>query len=117
MTLEIKDAFSPEISRLAEWIPDDPSDVCFSLEVSIGEAGSDASDVFGTVVATPRGLAQLVRRRTATLSGGARIVMPEYSWDGLQERLRVILAECDAQDWQRSCTRLRAHFHWEYEGM
>lgn len=53
--LEIKSVSSPDVD-VDVWTPDGEAEVCFLLDVEIGEKNDDSCDLFSLVVATPEGL-------------------------------------------------------------
>jgi len=56
MKLEIRNFSSMDIANLWDWEPSSLEEVCFHLELEIGEKGSKGGQLFQLVVATPEGL-------------------------------------------------------------
>lgn len=115
--LEIKSIHSPDV-EIDLWQPDTQADVCFLLEVEIGEAGKERADVFQLMVATPEGLRQksdIIGREFSVLSDRALVTFSEFSWRHLHQQLTVIIEKCTASSWEESVLRLQRYFSWEYE--
>ena len=53
MRAEIKGIYCADLKHLETWCPSRPEDVYVALELNIGIAGVDGSDLWQVVVATP----------------------------------------------------------------
>ncbi len=115
MKLEIKDFYSPDIESIWQWEPTDLSEVCFLLEMNIGEVGADSSDVFQVLIATPEGLRVVDPNDDFVLSDRACLIVREYSWKNILKKINQIVKVCSANDWVESTIRLQRYFQWEYE--
>ena len=110
--IEIKNLESSEV-EVESWVPDVHEDVFFRIHLDTGEVGSEASNSFHAMVATPEGL----RKHGAgeILSERATLVFSEYSPELLRETLMRIIKECRGYSWAESVRNLNRYFHWEYE--
>jgi hypothetical protein len=112
VSLEIKTWSSPDVD-IYHWVPDEPAEVRFLLEMEIGTTGDERTDIFQVVVATPEGLRAMcpkdVIRERATL------ILSEYSWGLLKRTCTGIVDRCAASTWNESVLRLQRYFAWEYE--
>ena len=108
--LEVKSFGSSDV-ELETWSPEHPAEVFFVLEVEIGEAGDERSDLFYVTVATPEGL-RLNHEVPVTKAGP--LVVPEFSLSDLRQRVEEIVADCAAGTWTESVERLQKHFDYEF---
>lgn len=125
MTPGILSAGIDNIHNLRQWEPEDPDVVCTSLFIGIGPRtrGKGAlnqikkSDTFTLQVATPAGLDALEMQDGLVLFNRKLLIMRRYDFDTLWRWLERTLASCEGATWQECVDKLRAHFHWEFEGM
>jgi hypothetical protein len=116
MALTVRSLHSPEVDDLARWVPDDPQDVLFLVQLEIGQEANGSADLFQIVVATPRGLERYRRARTnPIIFDRGLLVMSVYSRDRFRDWLTRTLARCDAGCWAESVQLLRRFFLWEYD--
>jgi len=116
MALTVRSLHSPDVEDLARWVPDDPQDVLFLIQVEIGQEAQGAADLFQVVVATPRGLERYRRARpNPIVFDRGLVVMSAYSRDCLRGWLARTLARCDGGCWAESVQLLRRFFLWEYD--
>src|SRR5262249_18066875 len=76
-----KNCVSADIPEVWNWVPDDPRDVYYYLEMTIGK-DTKSGDLFGLTVSTPEALSK--RMRTSgpqSLSGRHHLIVLDYSWD------------------------------------
>ena len=117
MKLEIRNFYSADISNLPNWKPDDENEVFFHLEFEIAELGKKGANVFQVVVATPQGLSWFAQTFDAELPERAVLLLEQYSWDLLLDKLSSIVQTCTKDSWQDSIDQLRLYFMWEYEDL
>ncbi len=65
-------------------------------------------DNFQVRVISPRNL-------TGPKAGKFAIVLEEYSWTNLLEKVTCILAKCQGSDWDDVSGKLSMYFYWEFE--
>ena len=112
--MELKDVQSADLEcSLAEWRPEDPTDIYIGVEFSIGEKGEEAADLYQCVVATPKGLegtsSELI------ISDRALIVVRCFDWPHIEEHIKSILERCNSHSKFEMQERLTRYFMWEYE--
>jgi hypothetical protein len=112
--VEIKSLSSPDV-EVDDWRPTSTEEVCFLLELEVGERGVDKRDLFQVMVATPEGLRKLTPSDGSVISDRALLVLSEFSWPLLHATLRRILDRCASRDWSETVLRLQRYFEWEYE--
>ena len=93
MALTVRSLHSPDVEDLARWVPDDPQDVLFLIQVEIGQEAQGAADLFQVVVATPRGLERYRRARpNPIVFDRGLLVMSAYSCGRFREWLARTVA-------------------------
>ena len=112
-TLWIKSWSSPDIDF--SWEPAGEADVCFFLELEIGERADERADLFYIQVATPEGLRAALKPSGTVLADRAVLIISEYSWRGVQLAVEGIVPSCAADTWTECVLHLQRHFRWEYE--
>ncbi|WP_434383129.1 Imm8 family immunity protein [Melittangium boletus] len=111
--------------NLRHWEPEDPDVVVETLAIHIGPrtAGKGArgqvkkSDLFTLRVATPAGLETLETQDGVLLINRKLLLVRRYDSDTIWRWLERTVASCEAATWAECVDKLRAHFHWEFEGM
>lgn len=123
--LEISDYSSGDIDEVWNWQPSD-NNIYFQLSIEIGEKGEAGGNFFELIVTTPQGMekrhvGELKEEYEKSLKGyeglakNGLLVLDEYSWENLENRLNEIVKSCERDTWQDSINELRKQFFWEYE--
>ncbi len=115
--LEVAGWSSPDVDFLESWVPGNPEDVFYCLELEIGPAGGGGTDLFQALVATPQGLQAYKEKHGRLHKPDQQIlfVFPEYSWKAVEQKVLETVADCTAADFIDSLVNLRKHFAWEYD--
>ena len=96
-----------EHDPIDEWQPADPKDVDLLLTLTIGLDAS-AGALFYVRVATHRRLSRHSPPDDHT------IVVQEFQWDVVLDRVQAILDECRGRDWDDIAEKLSRHMQYEY---
>ena len=94
--------------RIDAWCPAEGEAVDYWLCLHIGTAEKEGADLFYVHV-----LSALATE--ATLGGGKKIVVSEYSWTAVKARVAEILLAADGDDWNIIAKKLSESFDWEFE--
>jgi hypothetical protein len=116
MKPQLKDYVCVDIPEVWNWVPNDPEDVYYYMELTIGEDTSAGGDLFGLTVATPKAL--LKRMRTSgkqSQSGRHHLIVLDYSWDKVLHFINDVIDKCHGRDWEEIGLKLARHFKWEFE--
>lgn len=117
--LSIKLAIAPDLPREFHsfdiesptgYEPPDPMNVCFALQLDIGQTLDDGSDIFSCLIVTENRAAKSKDRH-------GLIKLHRYSHEVLCERLHQIVKSCERPTWYDCLLELRKYFAWEYDGM
>jgi len=101
--------------QVRNWVPDDPKDVYYYMELTIGDRPG-AGDLFGLTVSTPEALSK--RMSTSgqqSLSGRHHLIVLDYSWDKVLQFVNDVIDKSRGRDWEDVALKLARHFHWEFE--
>ena len=105
--------FCTDHDPIEEWVPKDPFDVDFYLDIYLGPDERPSGEFFTVHVLTVKRVRQMRNFKKMKYV----IMLEEYSWDTIYNKIDEILEECRGHDWLEMTDKLREHFHWEYEGM
>ena len=99
-------------------VPAEPA-VIYWLVLHIGFQGEKGSDMFTVPIATPAGLeTDLWKTRKIPKRGldAPPILLSEYSWAEVLEKVQAILEVCPGKDWDEVSGKLMKIFQWEFKG-
>ena len=99
--------------RIKEWIPENPKNVTYILDMLMGIQDYSEEDNFEVWVTTSQGLKE--NSNNLNLINGKKIILEEYSWDNLTKAIDNILEDCKGEDWNEISGKLAKHFYWEYD--
>jgi len=89
------------------WIPEDKRDVDFWMNFTIGY-DQRGGDNFQLHVVSPRNL-------RGPKSDQYSIVINEYSWKSVLEKVNNILKQCHGSDWSDISDKLSKYMYWEFD--
>jgi len=112
---EVKSFWSPDIRNYNPWAwePDD-NEVFYLLEMKIGFAGEEASDVYSIIVATPEGILEKFSKRKHFDETYKIIIQKEYSWKNIVSHINYLISTIDTLYEYEAYSCLRDYFHWEH---
>lgn len=96
-----------EYDPINEWIPDDPLNVDFHMNFTIG-LEKTAGDKLHVRVITKNCIQEHQRIERA-------IVLNTYSWPLLLDAVETILENSQGKDWAEISTKLSKQMDWEFE--
>ena len=115
MKSHLNDYVCVDIPEVWNWAPDDPKDVYYYMEMTIGSR-TGSGDLFGLTVSTPEALLKRMRASgQKSLSGRHHLIVLDYSWDKVLQFVNDVIDKCQGKDWEDIALRLARHFHWEFE--
>ncbi|SAL03725.1 immunity 8 family protein [Caballeronia ptereochthonis] len=101
------DEFDPKT-----FAPENPSCFYLTLRIRIGLSETSGADDFEVCVCTPQWLEQTTFEPRW---GRHLLIVREFSWSSIEQRIRDYVAECDGNDWQAIANKLSKVFAWEFE--
>ncbi len=113
--IEIQNFFSSDIDEIENWKPQNDSDVYYNLEIEIGEKDEVGGNLFQIEVGTPEGVRKCRESISGIFSDRNLLLVDQYSWRVVKQRLIEIVNHCAASNWEETVTRLQRYFLWEYE--
>ena len=111
---EIKSMFSVD-EDIETWQPDEPAFV-LALDLEIGEAGVDGSDLFHLYVTSPAWFDEILAAGEV-VDGRHRLITKTFDLAAVRAWLDQILAWSEGKDWDECATRLSRHLAWEFEDL
>jgi hypothetical protein len=108
---EIKSWDCVDHDPIEKWIPEDPSEVEFWLNIAVGIVGEEGTNNFLVHVVTERKVSSVANK-------SHMLVIPYYS--GLSEvltKINTTLECCNGLNWSDISEQIAKLYKWEYEGM
>lgn len=114
MKAAIHNLYSPDVSDLESWYPEDPD--CFALLVTVlaGPQGGIGKESFDFVVCTP----EWIRREygsDAVVSGRSRLLVFDYDFKKILRKIEGIVESISGDSWVEVATKLSRYAAWEFE--
>ena len=114
MTPEVKRLHSPDVAELSAYVPADPGNFAFLLQVMVGPVGQDAEESFDVVVCTPRWISSHLGPEEI-LVGLHHLVVATYDYGRLERFLRRRVSECGGTTWNEIGARIGRLGRWEFD--
>ena len=111
---EVKRLHSPDVYDLATYVPDDPENFGFLLQVMVGSAGADGEDSFDVIVCTPHWLSDRLLP-TKIMLGRHHLLVKQYDYTRLLQFLISFASGCRGATWEEVALRLGRLGKWEFE--
>lgn len=103
MNLRIQDIWSPDLDPPSTGKPADTTDFDLLAQVAVGVVGQAGREVFSVRVCSPSALA----RTAPGTFVASTLVLAQFEWTGLRERIAKLLAQCDGcPDWEQAIQQL-----------
>jgi len=97
-----------DIDSIDRWIPEDPYDVDFWMNFTIGPDETEGHD-YQVRIVTPKNIRDESSRKYL-------LVVLEYSWSNVLAALEDIFNKCQSTDWDDMSLKLSKYMLWEFEG-
>ena len=111
---EVKRLHSPDVYDLATYVPEDPENFGFLLQVMIGSVGEDGEESFDVVVCTPSWLSDRILP-TKIVLGRHYLLVKQYDYTRLLQFLISFASGCRGATWDEVALRLGRLGMWEFE--
>ena len=115
MKAKIKLLQSINIEDLYDFIPEDPDNFSFLLELMIGPADAPGEESFDIQVCTPKWLASNMKNEDV-LFGNHLLIVLEYNFAKILNKIERYVRACKGNNWNEIASKLARMFHWEFEG-
>lgn len=106
---ELKNLTSPDLERGVQ--PPDPTNCAVFLEAEIGPDGAEGGEIFGFTAVTPQAVSQCHERHW----GRGYLLLPEFTWEEVEQALSRLLAQCAGASWQEIAESLNKELLWEFD--
>ena len=111
---EIKRLHSPDVPDLMTYVPEDPDDFGFLLQIMAGPLGGAGEETFDLVVCTARWISHHLGPE-GILVGRHYLVLDSYDYRRLEGFLQRYFNQCSGSTWQDVATSLARLGKWEFE--
>lgn len=114
MKPSIKAVTSPDVEDLSGYVPKEPDNFGFLLQLLIGPENEAGMESFDLMVCTPKWLVEK-HEKTEIISGQHHLIAFEYDFNRLMSVINTYIARCEGSTWEEVALKL-AHFgRWEFE--
>jgi len=114
MKAEIKYFHSPDIVDLEKFMPKNPAEFCFLLQVMVGEKGQEGEESFDVIVCTPKWLLKNNAKENIVY-GLHHLIVFEYNFSRISTALKQIVETPVFNNWDEVVERIGRIGKWEFE--
>jgi hypothetical protein len=114
MRATLKEILSPDIPNLRNYQPENPQKFGFPLQLLIGPRDVEGMESFQLTVCTPMWLAEKYTPQDI-LIGRHLLIVFEYDFQRLLQRLRDKVESCHGETWQEVAEKVGRLALWEFE--
>ncbi len=114
MKAEIKDIHSPDIPDLQSYWPEDDSNFCFYLELSIGPVSENGEEIFGITICTPNWLIDN-HQIEDTLFLRHHLLVFEYNYERIMNAVKKRIQTLTANNWDELSEKISKIAYWEFD--
>ena len=111
---EIRRFHSPDVADLTTYVPQDPHDFGFLLQIMAGPVGREGEEAFDVVVCTAPWISVRLGPERI-LVGRHYLLVDAYDYGRLERFLRQYVAQCSGSTWQDVAAKLGRLGKWEFE--
>jgi len=111
---EIKRLHSPDVADLTTYVPEDPTDFGFLLQIIVGPVGREGEESFDVMVCTARWVGSHLGAERI-LMGRHFLFVDDYDYRRLEKFLREYVAQCSGTTWAEVADRIGRLGKWEFE--
>ncbi|MGY6564666.1 MAG: Imm8 family immunity protein [Halomonadaceae bacterium] len=109
MHARLKNIMSPDLDYGSS--PDDPENCRVMIEAEIGPSENEGANIFSFAVITPPAIRSLPA--PSWLRG--YLLLPVFSWAGVEEAVNKLLMQCAGSDWDEAASKSSQNLAWEFE--
>ncbi|TMC66204.1 MAG: hypothetical protein E6J16_02320 [Chloroflexota bacterium] len=114
MRAEVRRFHSPDISDLDAYVPRDPANFGFLLQVIAGPQGAAGDESFDVQVGTPEWITGRLRTEKVMV-GRHYLIVADYDWKRISAFITKWVANCWGDTWQEVALKVGRLGHWEFE--
>jgi hypothetical protein len=105
---------SPDIEDLWTYVPSEPDNFQFLLELFVGAEGESGEDMFCFVVGTPRFILEH-NPPDAIVVGRPRLIVFKYDFPSLIKYVEAFVDSCAGGNWRQVAEKLSRLTSWEFD--
>ena len=114
MKAEVRRFHSPDITDLDAYMPPDPTNFAFQLQVMAGPKGAAGEESFDLEVCTPEWLGERLRTDSVVM-GRHHLIVADYDWNRISAFITKWVGKCEGDTWQEVALKVGRLGHWEFE--
>lgn len=108
--------FCSDVPNIEIYVPNDSSEVFYTIELEVKWMNEKETSVFQVVVTTPEALQLRMGRCDISESKRGYLVLREYAWNTALSQIQLIMNSAVIKnDKEKSLARLSQKFRWEYD--
>jgi hypothetical protein len=111
---KIKSFQSVDIEDLHNFIPQNPENFSFLLELMIGPDNEEGEESFNVQVCTPQWLLSTMKKEDIILGNHFLIVL-EYNFERIFNKIKQQIEVCSGINWHEVAEKVARIGHWEFE--
>ena len=115
MRAQLKGLHSPDID-LAKFSPEDPTNISFLLEASIGPENEKGADIFSIQVCTPNYLLRSEHSGHGVIVGKNRLIVLQEDIGIIRSFIERYCQRCSGSTWVEVAQKLEGLGEWEFSG-
>jgi len=105
---------SPDVFNLQSYVPENPEEFGFLLQLMIGHEGEEGTEAFDVVVCTPKWLLSK-HKKDEVLIGRHYLIVFEYDFARIADKLNAFCETCEGVTWPEVAQKLARLGRWEFE--
>ena len=114
MKAEVRRFHSPDITDLDAYMPPDPTNFAFQLQVMAGPKGAAGEESFDLEVCTPAWLNERLRTDKVVM-GRHHLIVADYNWNRISAFITKWVGNREGDTWQEVALKVGRLGHWEFE--
>ena len=114
MRAKIKSFQSVDIEDLHNFVPENPENFCFLLELMVGPDNQEGEESFDIQVCTPLWFLSILKPNDVILGRHFLIVL-EYNFERIYSKIKQLIEAYSADNWNELAEKIARIGYWEFE--
>jgi hypothetical protein len=110
----LKRLHSPDVDDLASYIPEDPEDFVFLLQMMVGPDGAEGEESFDVTVCSPKWMLRTGKSEDVVI-GRHKLIMLQCDYQRLTSAINAFLKQCVGDSWPEVAAKVGRLGRWEFE--
>lgn len=113
MFCELRSLHSPDVARIDNFVPDDPSDFGVFIQAMIGPLNAPGEEAFNFIACSPKWLETRIDTRYRW--GHGLLILQAFDSEVLKGAVRAICSATTGSNWQEIAAKLGKFTSWEFD--